>query len=91
MSILILAMVVVGGLGSLPGALIGAVLLIGLPELLRELQAGDLRNLIIGLVLFFSILVRPKGLVGEASALDLVRRQLAGAWRETGRGGLGWR
>jgi branched-chain amino acid transport system permease protein len=91
-SILILAMVVLGGLGSLPGAIIGAVILIGLPEVLREFKAGDLRNVIVGIVLFASILFMPKGLVGEASALDLIRRQFGGAWRsgaQTGR--IGWK
>lgn len=90
-SILILSMVVLGGLGSLPGAIIGAVILIGLPELLRELKAGDFRNLIIGGVLFGVILFLPRGLIGEASALDLARNQFAGAWRAARGRGLGWR
>ena len=90
-SILILSMVVLGGLGSLPGAIVGALILIGLPELLRELKAGDFRNLIIGGVLFSVILFMPKGLIGEASALDLARRQFAGAWRIARGRGLGWR
>lgn len=89
-SILVLAMVVVGGLGSLPGAIIGAVLLILLPELLRPF--GDVRNLLVGAVMFLSILLLPKGLFGEVSALALMRRQLRGAWKETGEGaGVGWR
>lgn len=91
-SILILAMVVVGGLGSLPGAIIGAMILIGLPELLREFKAGDLRNVIVGVVLFASILFMPKGLIGESSALDLVRRQFGAAWRgSNGNGRIGWK
>jgi branched-chain amino acid transport system permease protein len=89
-SILILAMVVVGGLGSLPGALLGALVLILLPELLRPV--GDFRNIIIGMVLFGAILFLPKGLIGEVSALDLARRQFAGAWQRRGGGaGIGWR
>ena len=89
-SILVLAMVVVGGLGSLPGALIGAVLLILLPELLRGF--GDIRGLLVGLVMFFSILLLPKGLFGEVSAVNFVRRQLDAAWRRGPRGeGIGWR
>lgn len=77
-SILILAMVVVGGLGSLPGAIVGAVLLILLPEVLRGL--GDLRNVMVGLVMFVSILFLPKGLFGEVSALAFVRRSLGVKW-----------
>jgi branched-chain amino acid transport system permease protein len=90
-SILILTMVVVGGLGSLPGAVIGAVLLILLPEIGREV--GELRMILVGSVLFLVILLVPRGLFGEISALSLVRRQLGAAWRkDTGRGaGLGWR
>jgi len=89
-SILILAMVVVGGLGSLPGAVIGALLLILLPEGLRGL--GDFRNIMVGAVMFLSILFLPKGLLGEVSALRLVRQQLGAAWRRTDNGiGIGWR
>lgn len=89
-SILILAMVVVGGLGSLPGAVIGALLLILLPEGLRGL--GDFRNVMVGLVMFLSILLLPKGLLGEVSALGLVRRQFGAAWKTTAKGeGIGWR
>jgi branched-chain amino acid transport system permease protein len=73
-SILILSMIVVGGLGSLYGSVIGAVLLSVLPELLRDL--GGYRMIAVGLVLFLSILFLPKGLVGEVSAIDLVRRQV---------------
>ncbi|HYG90412.1 MAG TPA: branched-chain amino acid ABC transporter permease [Azospirillum sp.] len=89
-SILILAMVVVGGLGSLPGAVIGALLLILLPEGLRGM--GDFRNIMVGMVMFLSILFLPKGLLGEVSALRLVRQQLGAAWRRTDNGiGIGWR
>lgn len=74
-SILILSMVVVGGLGSIYGSIVGAVLLSVLPELLRDL--GSYRMIVVGAVLLLSILFLPKGLVGEVSALDLIRRQ----WR----------
>ncbi len=81
-SILILAMVVVGGLGSVPGGIIGALLLILLPEVTREL--GDFRNVAVGLVMFLSILLLPKGLLGEVSAVDIARKQLGGAWDGAG-------
>jgi branched-chain amino acid transport system permease protein len=86
-SILILAMIVVGGLGSLPGAIIGAVLLIGLPELLRPI--GDYRMIVVGLVMFGSIMFRPKGLFGEVSAIELVRKRFGSSWRASDK--LGWR
>ncbi len=88
-SILILAMVVVGGLGSLPGALIGAALLILLPEVLRF--AGDIRQIAVGAVMFASILFLPKGIFGEVSALDFARRQLGAAWTAPGGTRAGWR
>ena len=78
-------MIVVGGLGSLYGSVIGAVILSVLPELLRDL--GSYRMIAVGLVLFLSILFLPRGLVGEVSAIDLFRRQIRrlpamrrGAW-----------
>ncbi len=88
-SINILAMVVVGGLGSLPGAVIGALLLIVLPEALRGV--GDLRMIAVGSLMFLSILLLPKGLVGEASALDLLRRQFGEAWGGGIGPPVGWR
>jgi len=71
-SISILAMVVVGGLGSLPGALLGALILTLFPELLRSL--GDYRMMAISGIMFASILFLPRGLFGEASALRLLKR-----------------
>ena len=89
-SILILAMVVVGGLGSLPGVLIGALLLILLPEVLRSV--GDIRNIIVGLVMFGAILFLPKGLFGEVNALTLARRALGHGWTDKGdQKGVGWK
>ncbi len=88
-SINILAMVVVGGLGSLPGAVIGALLLVILPEALRGV--GDFRMIAIGSVMFFSILLLPKGLLGEASALGLLRRQFGEAWSDGLGPRVGWR
>lgn len=89
-SILILAMVVVGGLGSIPGAIVGAALLILLPEALRAI--GEVRILAVGLIMFLCILFLPKGLFGEVAALDLVRRQFGAAWGASPAARpLGWR
>ena len=87
-SINILAMVVVGGLGSVPGAVIGALVLVILPEALRGV--GDFRMVAVGSIMFFSILLLPRGLLGEASALDLFRRQFGEAW-SGGSMPVGWR
>jgi len=78
-SALVLTGVIVGGIGSLPGAVIGGVVMVLLPEALRE--AGNLRAFAFGLVLFLSILYLPRGLFSEVRALALFRRDMAGsAW-----------
>jgi len=71
-SALILTGVVVGGLGSWPGAVIGGLLMALLPEVLREF--GHFRILVLGLILFFAIRFVPRGLYSEVRALALVRR-----------------
>lgn len=63
-SILALTIAILGGLGNINGALVGSVLLIGLPELFRGL--AEYRVLIYGLVLLLLIRVRPQGLLGTA-------------------------
>ena len=59
-SINVLALIIVGGIGSLPGVTVGALALIGLPELLREFT--DFRFLIYGVVLVLMMQLRPEGL-----------------------------
>jgi branched-chain amino acid transport system permease protein len=62
-SILILAMVVVGGIGSLPGSVAGAVILTALPEMLRQFQAYQ--DLVYGGLLIGLLILRPEGLLGR--------------------------
>jgi branched-chain amino acid transport system permease protein len=71
-SIFILTMVVIGGLGSVMGAVLGAILLVLLPEVTRDL--GQLRMLLVGVVLFISIVALPQGLVSEIRSIALVRK-----------------
>jgi branched-chain amino acid transport system permease protein len=73
-SVMIVAMVVLGGLGHLPGVILGAVLLSALPEVLRyvagplqamtdgRLDAAILRQLLIALAMIVIMLWRPRGL-----------------------------
>ena len=61
-SILALTMVILGGLGNIAGAIVGAVALIGLPELFRF--TAEWRMLIYGVVLLLLIRFRPQGLLG---------------------------
>jgi branched-chain amino acid transport system permease protein len=61
-SVLILCMVILGGLGSIAGVIVGALLLVLLPEVLREVQLYRMLALGIGLVLL--MVYRPQGLLG---------------------------
>lgn len=60
-SITALAVVILGGLGSLPGVVVGALVLIGLPGLLREFE--EYRLLIYGGSLVLIMILRPQGLI----------------------------
>jgi branched-chain amino acid transport system permease protein len=60
-SITALAIIILGGLGSIPGVVVGALVLIGLPGVLSEFEEYQL--LIYGAVLIAIMLLRPQGLV----------------------------
>jgi len=60
-SINILAMVILGGVGNLLGVVLGAVLLVALPEVFRDFQAY--RLLVFGLMLMVLMVFRPQGLL----------------------------
>jgi len=61
-SVLILCMVILGGLGSIPGVILGAIILVMLPEMLREAQMYRMLALGSGLVLL--MIFRPQGIFG---------------------------
>ena len=73
-SVIIVAMVVIGGIGHLPGVIVGALLLAALPEVLRyvagdlqrmtdgRLDASILRQLLVALAMIGIMLARPRGL-----------------------------
>jgi len=68
-SITILLMVIFGGMGSIPGSIVGAVILVVLPELLRFLGmpssiAAPMRQMIYGLILILLMIRRPQGIMG---------------------------
>ncbi len=69
-SINALAVIIIGGLGSIPGVFIGALLLIGVPELLREF--AEYRLWAYGVLLVLMMLFRPEGFVPSRVA----RREL---------------
>lgn len=78
-SVLIVCMVVLGGMGSIPGAILGAVIITGLPEMLRwgaqsdllsgiltteqANLAGQYRYLIFGLSMVIMMIFRPQGIL----------------------------
>ena len=73
-SVMIVAMIVLGGLGNIPGVILGAVMLSALPEVLRyaasplqemtggRLDASILRQLLVALAMIGIMLLRPRGL-----------------------------
>ncbi len=64
-SINVLSIIIVGGMGSIPGIVLGAFVLIGAPELLREF--AEYRLLIYGALLIVVMLLRPEGLWPSAT------------------------
>jgi branched-chain amino acid transport system permease protein len=60
-SVNILAMVVLGGMGNLPGVVLGATLLVAFPEIFRDFQVY--RMLVFGLLLMVLMIFRPQGLL----------------------------
>lgn len=78
-SIEILIMVVIGGMGSLFGAILGAAVVVLLPEILREI--GDYRMLVFGAILMGVMLF---GEAGVAGAFRAIGRRLERLGRATG-------
>ena len=74
----IIAIVVVGGVGTFWGPLVGTVVLVAADELMRE--AGEFRTLGLGIIIAVSIILMPKGLVGRLTDLGrwIKRRNSAG-------------
>jgi len=69
-SVLVVAMVIIGGAGSVWGPLVGAVVLVALPEALRFLglpyaAAANLRQVVYGTLIVTMMMARPEGLVGR--------------------------
>ena len=85
-SIEILIMVVVGGLGSLPGAVIGAIIIVLMPEILRS--SGELRLILFGALVVVLMGMGRGGIAGLASVIgsrfSRRRRTLTGATLDSG-------
>ncbi len=80
----IIIMIVIGGMGSMTGAILGAIIVTLLPELLRQLpdiQIGstvfkfaDLRLVIFALILILTMILRPQGILGTAEIGGFLKR-----------------
>jgi branched-chain amino acid transport system permease protein len=68
LSVMLLAMVVLGGLGSVAGVIVGALVLGLLPEWLRGME--QYRMLVFGLVMVVMMRLRPQGLLGCSKSAD---------------------
>jgi branched-chain amino acid transport system permease protein len=62
-SINVVCVIIVGGMGSIPGVIVGSIALVGLPELLREF--AEYRLLVYGAALVAMMLLKPDGLWPE--------------------------
>lgn len=71
--VIVYCMVILGGLGNIPGVIAGAILLSILPEFLREY--GAYRMMFYGLVLVALMALRPQGLLGEIGFLTKEKRR----------------
>jgi branched-chain amino acid transport system permease protein len=69
-AILMLSMVIVGGIGNLRGPLVGATVLLAIPEILRfanipDAVAANIRLMVYGVLLVVMMHFRPQGLAGS--------------------------
>lgn len=71
-SIEILNMVVLGGMGSIPGTILGTIILTIAPEMLRIV--ADYRLLFYGALLVVLMIFRPNGLLGNVRIYDIKKR-----------------
>ncbi len=76
-SIVILSMVVLGGIGTIRGPIVGAIVLGALPEISRPLL--EYRTLLYGVLLMLCMRFQPQGLLGEGSLIWNAARALRGA------------
>jgi branched-chain amino acid transport system permease protein len=73
-SLTILTMVMVGGIGTIRGSILGAILIVAIPEVFRFVQ--DYRNLVYGGILVVIMMFQPSGIIGDNSYLWRALRNL---------------
>ncbi|NNF98533.1 MAG: branched-chain amino acid ABC transporter permease [Desulfobacteraceae bacterium] len=62
-SVIIITIPIIGGLGSIPGTIVGAVIMIGLPEIFRA--ASEYRMVVVGAFMVLMMIFKPEGLFGK--------------------------
>ncbi|HBQ26214.1 MAG TPA: branched-chain amino acid ABC transporter permease, partial [Syntrophomonas sp.] len=80
----LLNMVVLGGMGSIPGTILGAVILTLLPEMLRIV--AEYRLLFYGALLVILMIFRPNGLLGDVRVYDIKKKlqgKKVGLWQSS--------
>ncbi len=82
-SIVVLCMVVLGGIGTIRGPIVGAIVLGALPEISRPLL--EYRTLLYGVLLMLCMRFQPQGLLGEGSVIWEGARALGEMLRPGGR------
>lgn len=79
-SVVILTMVVLGGVGSIPGVIVGAVVLALLPEALRDI--ATYRYAIYGILLILMMIIRPQGMISMSSLKGgALHESIGSKWR----------
>jgi branched-chain amino acid transport system permease protein len=79
-SITVLVVIITGGLASVPGVILGSLVLVGLPEILRQFE--EYRYLIYGALLIFMMLKRPEGFIPSRRRMQELHEEEVGqdAW-----------
>lgn len=75
-SVILVTTVIIGGLGKVWGAVLGSVLMMVVPEFLRQYQ--DYTNLVFGVMLILIMIFLPGGIVSVGTALGALRRRFGG-------------
>lgn len=79
-SIQVLVLIIVGGMGSIPGVIVGAIVIIGLPELLREF--AEFKFLMYGALLIYMMLNKPEGFIPSSERMHELHQEemMQDAW-----------
>jgi len=79
-SIQVLVLIIVGGMGSIPGVIVGAIVIIGLPELLREF--AEFKFLLYGALLIYMMLNKPEGFIPSSERMHELHQEemMQDAW-----------